>query len=378
MLTENIRNKVIKAVTVVLIAILAITIMYYIFQVKDRDVTMKDKIGGETEHSFSTPTTTVNINNEQMKSIDNAQYNNELNISDLNDTKNNKIDNTIESYVVASDVKDEVKNKHTYKRWDYFPYHSGIQFANEDIFKAIKKAFANIDFYGEFKKGNMDVYDFYKEKYKQFITNEVAFFDKEENKELYLGDLSLIGHSYQNKSLDDCLKEYSYIFFDMDEDGAPELCITDITFCYVFKYIPDKNEFILWLKLESTYYGLIGTKKTYWNRLGDNHAFYKYDESGKDEYTVHFFMYYITNEITEEPEIIHMVALPYYENKEEQVIITEDMRIQGYFDETLQVYYFRVTEEQYEELTKDYMESLTLAQKNIKEVTFTYEELFGE
>lgn len=39
-------------------------------------------------------------------------------------------------------------------------------------------------------------------------------------------------------------------------------------------------------------------------------------------------------------------------------------------------YYFRITEEQYLELTKDYFETEHTAKENLKRVTYTYDELF--
>ena len=42
------------------------------------------------------------------------------------------------------------------------------------------------------------------------------------------------------------------------------------------------------------------------------------------------------------------------------------------------MYYYRVTEEQYDELTEKYTEALNTSMKDIRIVTFTYEELFSE
>ena len=40
--------------------------------------------------------------------------------------------------------------------------------------------------------------------------------------------------------------------------------------------------------------------------------------------------------------------------------------------------YYRVTKEQYEELTNPFFQALEKAEENLKQVTYTYEELFGE
>ncbi|MNV73653.1 hypothetical protein D3C71_1668190 [compost metagenome] len=72
-----------------------------------------------------------------------------------------------------------------------------------------------------------------------------------------------------------------------------------------------------------------------------------------------------------------MVSLPQYTNQDSQIYITEELKNQAYFDEGQKLYYFRVTEEQFDELTKDYFNAVELADKNINDVTFSYNELFG-
>jgi len=64
-------------------------------------------------------------------------------------------------------------------------------------------------------------------------------------------------------------EKYSYYFFDMDEDGTPELCISDGTkFMYVFKYKPSTDKFILWGNLDTTWLRLLGSLKVYYQRPG--------------------------------------------------------------------------------------------------------------
>lgn len=77
-------------------------------------------------------------------------------------------------------------------------------------------------------------------------------------------------------------------------------------------------------------------------------------------------------------EMWYMIGLPLYFVKNEGYMFTDAMMAEAYYDEAVMVYYFRVTEEQFNELTKDYFAAAEQADENIKEVTFTYEELFGD
>lgn len=46
-------------------------------------------------------------------------------------------------------------------------------------------------------------------------------------------------------------------------------------------------------------------------------------------------------------------------------------RVEAYLDEGYDTYYFRITEEQFDELTKDYWETSKLASKMVKNVIYS-------
>lgn len=50
----------------------------------------------------------------------------------------------------------------------------------------------------------------------------------------------------------------------------------------------------------------------------------------------------------------------------------------GFYNYGEMLPYFRVTEEQYDELTEDFYQAKQLATQEIQKVTYTYDELFGE
>jgi len=171
---------------------------------------------------------------------------------------------------------------------------------------------------------------------------------------------------------------YLYLFFDIDEDDAPELCITnDHGFHYIYKYIPNTNQFVLWcFEMETSYYRLSGSRKIRWSRFGSSNAFYELDENGNIECSVSFFNY----RQTEGQDMTFMVSFPKYwrSNEDDEREKEERVQNQGCFDESTKDFYYRVTKEQYEELTKDYFAAEIVSEDNREEVVYTYEELFGE
>ena len=66
----------------------------------------------------------------------------------------------------------------------------------------------------------------------------------------------------------------------------------------------------------------------------------------------------------------YLVSLPEY------IPLRDDMKEQGFYDKTDERYFFRVTEEQFEELTKDYYDARKAMHAALDEVTYTYTELF--
>ncbi len=256
-----------------------------------------------------------------------------------------------------------------------FPYDD-ILFADDKAYEFIKEAYSRIDFSSEFKRGNFDLYDFYKEKYNQLLKSEIPFTDPKKSEELYLYEYSKI-ESYSSP-FDCTLNEHKYYFFDMDEDDAPELCIVNNIYCtYIFKYKPDLDKVILWRELPVCWYMINGSRTICWNREAIRHVFYKLDADGEAEYAVSFFLRDGFNRKINQGEVVFMVSLPRYADKTLEVDMPEEIKNQAYFD-SIPKAYFRVTEEQYHELTDDYFKALKIAETNIDEVTFTYDELFGE
>ena len=157
----------------------------------------------------------------------------------------------------------------------------------------------------------------------------------------------------------------------MDGDGNPELCIWNYA-TFVFKYDIQSKEMILWLEIDSTNERIHGTQTLRWEWDGVRYGLSRLDESGE----VVFSVYFQLEGFWSNGKVAFMLTVPSYENKE--IEITMEMKKQAYFSEENGLYYFNVTEEQYDELTKEYFRAREQAEEELTKVTYTYEELFQE
>lgn len=165
--------------------------------------------------------------------------------------------------------------------------------------------------------------------------------------------------------------EFVYYFFDMDGDGNPELCIHDYG-TYVFKYDMQSKEMILWLCVDGLYERIHGTLSLGNDWEGVRHWLWKLNASGE----VVFDVYFLSEGFWSNGKGTFMVTVPSYEDKE--IEITMKMKKQAYFNEEDGLYYFNVTEAQYDELTKDYFQAREKSEEELEKVTYTYEELFSD
>lgn len=172
------------------------------------------------------------------------------------------------------------------------------------------------------------------------------------------------GHEYNPN-------EFTYYLFDMDGDGNPELCIWNYA-TFVFKYDMQSKEMILWLSTGSPSERIHGTQTLRWDWDGVRHTLCRLDESGE----VAFGVYFMEEATWSNGKVAFMVTVPSYEDKE--IEITMKMKKQAYFNEEDGLYYFNVTEAQYDELTKDYFQAREKSEEELEKVTYTYEELFSD
>ena len=265
--------------------------------------------------------------------------------------------------------KEEILYDHTLPgdMWMYYEAEE-VPFVDDETFALIKEAYEGVEYSAEFEKGNPEVYGKCKQKFWGLIKNEVPFLDRETGKEVYIKDW------YDSKGwyvLDDFKSShYGYYFFDMNGDGLPELCVD---YC-VFAYDPDTDQCILWTQLSGN--RIVGTRKVMWNPDYDSdiYEFFQLDSDGDLELDALFW--------AEHADLYHddinMVMFPNYADSEKRWEITEEMKLQGVFEESSGQWFFRITDEQFEELAKSYKETIEQAGDRMQEERYTYEELFGE
>lgn len=172
-------------------------------------------------------------------------------------------------------------------------------------------------------------------------------------------------------------KKFRYYFFDMDEDGNPELGVSDYArFNYVFKYDSNTDTFILWYGTDITWQYILGSRRIGYERK----AVFKLinlNQQGDEKLILQFYVEGFYNDKTKQDDQIHMIGL-----KKEEINwnnkLSKKMIKQAYMGEhQSDIFYFRVTKQQWETITEDYFIMRDKSDEAIKEVTYTYEELFG-
>lgn len=249
------------------------------------------------------------------------------------------------------------------------PYET-VKYVDKKTFSIIKEAYDGIDFYGNFSQGDRSNFDYYRKLFLQLLDGKVEYeaADIEGNYYYhYIDEYGYLSDDYDKHS-------YSYIFFDIDGDRAPELCITDhASFTYVFDYNKETNKFILWC---DSHLQILGTKK-YAVTSYPYYCLIELDEYGHEERRVQFAEFEYTDSSSKDRKTCYSVALPYKDASKVSEYLPKSLKEQAFREPEGEVYYFRVTKEQYNDLTKDFFISSDLAWNQIKNVTYTYDELFG-
>jgi hypothetical protein len=172
------------------------------------------------------------------------------------------------------------------------------------------------------------------------------------------------------------LSEARFSVFDMDGDSAPELCIR-LNAHYIFKYVPETDMIVLWYESGQLWYELLGTSRVCYTGGGSDHVYYKLNSNGDEYCRYFFFSREHFNESLSRAEVVYMVSLPEYTDKDNAPNVSMSVKMQGYLTSHTDRYYFRVTKEQYEELIEEYRQSNNTLEERLKDVSITYEELVG-
>lgn len=335
-----------RLISVCIIVILVCSIYGCAQTAEDTSVTEPETV--ETEH-----TETMNEEDPDKEATETEKA--ETNISTATD---------ISEEEVIPEISEDIGDcKWVYDSWMEFDDEGQLPYAGEETYQFIKAAYDEVDFIGEFKKGDLSLYDDYKNKYKRLIHNEVPFYDVESGTEVYINDFI---QNFVEDNVEDC----KYIFFDVDEDNAPELSIAGQSHIYILDYDYETNEYAIWYPMEG-WYSLIGSRKVLWWWEGMLCAYYQLDQKGEEECYTFFFQ---NVQGFNKP---CLVMIPEYADDSKKVEIPKEMKSEGVYTRTGGHWYFRVTQEQYEELLNKYIEAYQLAEEKRQDVTYSYEELFS-
>ena len=122
-------------------------------------------------------------------------------------------------------------NDRSYEYTYEFPY-AEMEYAGGEAFEFLHNAYDNVNFYGEFLKGDAEKSTYYIEKYKKLVNNEITFLDQEEGNEYLIKDFEYLA-PYTDDEYD--RNKYEYLFFDFDNDSIPELWVIDGSYKFFFK-----------------------------------------------------------------------------------------------------------------------------------------------
>lgn len=280
--------------------------------------------------------------------------------------------------------KDKVSGERSYESTNSFPYGT-LDFVDDKTYEMLKEAYGNIEWDLQFETGNREQYDFYKKKYKELLDGKIKFLKTEQytysevSEWMYLYEFLCVDEKYNPSDLfngDD--QGFGLYFFDVDGDEAPELCVTEhvgagaIHGVYIYKYEIDSDRIVLFKEYSGPVSQLIGTKAI--GACWEDRQFKleKFGLDPKDEMTVEFmndFFYF-------DGKSNYLVSFPVYADLEKQIELDDRIKRQGYYDESRELYFFHVTEEQYNELTKSFFDVYSELDMKRDQVTYTYEELF--
>lgn len=210
------------------------------------------------------------------------------------------------------------------------------------LFEKIKTVYNTIDFLGSYDLGDVSTYEIYKKKYKQFLQGEQPVIDKYTGESLYIWESEL-----NNYKID----QFTYYYFDMDGDNYPELCIQDeVSTLYIIKYEAKTDEILLWMRSVRAPIYVLGTKKLiHTEKDGSGEAYIELNENGEWEFSLW---------LKKEMGTFFITFPHYYDELNKEKELSDEIRKQGFFNEHQKLYYFRVTEQQYNELSENYEKSV--------------------
>ena len=235
----------------------------------------------------------------------------------------------------------------------------GLPYADEETVRRLLDIYQNVPLYGgDFTKGNEELYEEYLAVFMDMRAGMRTFFDMDSRWDIAFEDYE----DFYGRKLSSEIDERTggvrgYELVDVDGDGEPEFVIYDQykddlmmdtdykEYLYVFDYDKDKDIIRMYDIFAGNYDKPFGTARVYDYSLTmhSHNSIIKVDDrfQAEWEFTVYVKPY-------SEEEMNFFVGIPAYEIEEADVSLTPKMKAQGYYTVYERMYYFRVTETQYE------------------------------
>lgn len=263
--------------------------------------------------------------------------------------------------------------------WD-FEEERNLPYADDKTFERLREAYGEIDFQGEFQEYDSETSVIYLEAFRKLLQNEVTFYDPKTGQDFFLQDYDGVQLDIKNEGVYDPSR-FEYYFFDADGDDYPELGILEeypeghSAFLYLFRYDMETKQYSLWIFLYPPYDHLLGTRKVLEHdgvHMKIDYGYYQLDREGEVEGKA--YLYYLPISMFEQ---LCLVMLPAYTDSSLNANVTRRMEQCGIYARESGEWYFRVTEEQFEELEAVFREAYKSARERETAVLYSYEELFG-
>ena len=290
------------------------------------------------------------------------------------------IETSVDGFLVKKYVRmreDGEEYQREYDDWHDMLEDKRLPYANTETFEFLRDAYAEINFSGELESGDLDIYPLYLDAFYRLFQEDALLTDRETGGTMLLSEFPFFEDFFTAEEGEDeswsKKDRYSFGFFDMDGDGAPELTVYQFAVGYVvLDYNVKEDVYTIWYDAEACWYGLAGSGKMLWAWDGRYLAFYQLDESGAEACGTFCGSMYYNGE-----EAVCLVMLPTYTKEEERLFVPEEIQAQGSYSQLDGQWCFRVTGEQYAEITEAFWDAYDLVKEHKERGFDTYEELFG-
>lgn len=247
--------------------------------------------------------------------------------------------------------------------------YKNVKFIKNETFEKIKNIFASKELSGEFKYMDLSKNIYYREKYLEVLKMKKEYIDGTYEERLN-------EEESKNKT------ELVYYFFDMNGDNIPELVVDNSPYTVdIFTYEINSKKVKKIVSLSSGTEFLGGNKIYQWyGGIGEYEHYLSLDSNGNFVSESIFYSGSYPNENNlEEDKILYTIGCGDYTKQFNKIKnISKEKNEIVYYNNIRGGYFFRITEEQSNELISPYIEIRKIAEENIKKVTYTYDELFGE